>query len=344
MERSFVKRAAILLGVGLLVAALDLGSKEWADRRLASDRHPLPAAVAEGDVGKSVESFLTERWGFLSGDELATALQKRRVQVIQRPAGPLSADLKPYDKDPATKSWRGVYVFHREDFGQAPRRVEFNDSAYLMHWLEPNLADDSREQRLSLIRRYLAEMSLSELLMRRDPSLDRRASSLPGLIRDYTVPWTRSRARVQAEAKVSAGQIYLLEERVVDVIPGFWRYVYRENPNGAWGFLSGMDEVARGWFLTVFSVLAMFVIVIIFFRLEEGQAMDLYVFAAIFGGAIGNIVDRFRYTFVIDFIDNYIGQNHWPTYNVADIAITVGVILLFLQALVRGNPAEKKAS
>jgi signal peptidase II len=341
MKESFAKRLSILLVIGVLVATLDLGTKEWADRRLASERHPLPAVVGADDVGKTTETFLAEKWDFLSEDELTTALGKRRVRVIQRPDEALAPDLKPYGKDPKTLSWRGVYVFHRQDFEQSPRRIEFNDTPYLMHWLEPNLSGESRDERLISIRAYLAEITLTDLLERRDPSLSRRSSALPKLIAEYTVPWSKTRDRVREDTPVSAGQIYLLEERVVDVIPGFWRYVYRENPNGAWGFLSGMDETTRGWFLTVFSVLAMFVIVIIFFRLEEGQALDLYVFAAIFGGAIGNIIDRFRYTFVIDFIDNYVGQNHWPTYNVADIAITVGVILLFLQALRRGNPEKE---
>jgi signal peptidase II len=58
----------------------------------------------------------------------------------------------------------------------------------------------------------------------------------------------------------------------------------------------------------------------------------------VFGGAVGNFVDRIARHYVVDFIDMYVGSSHWPTYNVADIGITVGVILLAFQMLRKRPP------
>ena len=62
----------------------------------------------------------------------------------------------------------------------------------------------------------------------------------------------------------------------------------------------------------------------------------------ILGGALGNLIDRIRIGYVIDFIDWFYGTKHWPTFNVADIAITVGVILLVLDMIFKRKPAKQE--
>lgn len=332
------RRFALLLVVGLLSAGADLGTKEWADRRLAADEHPLPAPAAEADAGKSTGEFLAGAWSFLSADELAEAFARGDVRRVTRPASPLAPDLKPYEARGLASTAAGVYVFYR-GFDRAPRRVAFTDVAQTYQLLQPALEGLPREQALARVQQGLATVPLADLLARRDATLQHHAEALPGLVREATVPFTRGAPRVSPADTVAAGEIYLLLQRDVEVIPGFFRFVYRENPNAAWGFFSGMSEEWRGTFLLLSNLVAMLAILVFFFRLLPTQRLDLAVFAAIFGGAIGNVADRLRYTFVIDFIDMYVKNNHWPTYNVADIAITCGVGLLLVEALFQKKQA-----
>lgn len=332
------RRVSMLLIIGLVSAALDLGSKEWADRRLASDDHPLPAPVADADVGKPVTAVLAAAWSFLSPDELTAALERGDVRRIVRPATPLAPEVKPYEARGLASTAGGVYVFYR-GFDRAPRRVAFADVPQTWQLLQPALDNLPREQAIAAVQQGLAGLTLPDLLARRDATLESRKAALPELVGTSTVPWLRGAPKVGRDDLAAAGEIYLLEERVVDVIPGLFRFVYRENPNAAWGFFSGMSESFRGTFLLISNLIAMLAILVFFFRLEHAQRLDLAVFAAIFGGAIGNVVDRLRFTYVIDFLDMYVGKNHWPTYNVADIAITCGVVLLLLEALFQKKKA-----
>ena len=74
-------------------------------------------------------------------------------------------------------------------------------------------------------------------------------------------------------------------------------------------------------------------------RLTDEHTLHLIAFGTMLSGAVGNFVDRMRFRYVIDFIDMYIGDSHWPTYNVADIAISIGfgLILLDLLFLTKGK-------
>jgi signal peptidase II len=332
------RRVALLLVVGLVSAALDLGTKEWAHSRLASPDHPLPAPVSAAEVGRPVREVVARAWPFLSADELAAAFEQGDVRRVVRPTEPLDPDQKPYEARGLSSTAGGVYVFY-QGFDQAPRRVAFNDVPVTYQLLQFALDGQPREQAVARVQAGLAKLGLADLLLRRDATLERHRDRLPELVRTATVPWTRGTPRVKADDVVAAGEVYLLEQREVDVIPGLFRFIYRENPNAAWGFFSGMSEAWRGTFLLVSNLVAMLAILVFFFRLESAQRLDLFVFAAIFGGAVGNVVDRLRYTFVIDFIDMYVKGNHWPTYNVADIAITCGVALLLLEAVFQKKKA-----
>ena len=341
---SLTRRVLLLVVVTVVVAALDLGSKEWADRRLAAHHHPMSAPVAEADVGRPLLDHLAQAWSFLSRDEITSLLAEGRITRVRRDERPISPGTRPYDPA-AGKPPAGYFVFLHHDFTRAPRRVALNDIPYLLRWVDPALPDLTGEARARRVREFLAERSLPQLFADHDPTLASRAGrmgDLEELVEDYTVPYHRGRARLAPDRPVEAREIFLLDERVVDVIPGLLRFVYRENPNGAWGFLSGLDETIRGWFLMISHILAMIVVLVIFFRLEPDQRAEMFIFAAILGGAVGNLWDRVRYTYVIDWIDMYVGKNHWPTYNVADVAITVGIVFLFLFSL-KKRPEKSEA-
>lgn len=129
----------------------------------------------------------------------------------------------------------------------------------------------------------------------------------------------------------------------IRLIDGRWHWAYAENPGAAWSFLANASESVRVPFFLAVSVLAIVLIVWYFFRLEPGQRMLMVALALVLGGAVGNFIDRARLTYVIDFIVWYIGSYRWPTFNVADSAISVGVGLIFLDSLLEYLRTKKDA-
>jgi signal peptidase II len=118
----------------------------------------------------------------------------------------------------------------------------------------------------------------------------------------------------------------------ITVLDDFWHFRYVENPGAAWGFLSGSASALRTPFFLLVSLFAMAFIITYFRRTTPGQRLLRVGLALVFGGAIGNFLDRVRLGYVIDFIDwHWYDKATWPTFNVADAAITVGVLILLLE-------------
>lgn len=128
----------------------------------------------------------------------------------------------------------------------------------------------------------------------------------------------------------------------VKVIDGFWSWRYAENKGAAWSLFAGTGDAFRVPFLVGVSILAVIFIVNFVRKLEEDQRMLLIALSLICGGALGNLIDRIYLGYVIDFIDWYVGRAHWPTFNVADAAISVGVGLIGLN-MITEHFKEKKA-
>jgi signal peptidase II len=120
----------------------------------------------------------------------------------------------------------------------------------------------------------------------------------------------------------------------VRVIEGFWDWRYTENPGAAWSILAKADPKFRVLFLTVVSFAAIIFIIGFVRKLPASEKMVLIALSLIMGGAIGNLIDRIRLGYVIDFIEWYAGSLHWPTFNVADSAISSGIALLVLNSVV----------
>jgi len=113
------------------------------------------------------------------------------------------------------------------------------------------------------------------------------------------------------------------------VIEGYLDFAYVRNPGAAWGFLARSPESFRQPFFVVISLAAMLFILYIHWRLEPGQRALLLALSLVLGGAVGNFIDRVRFRYVVDFIEAHLRFRYkWPTFNVADIAITLGVMLL----------------
>ncbi len=116
----------------------------------------------------------------------------------------------------------------------------------------------------------------------------------------------------------------------IPIIPNFFSLTYIRNPGAAFGLLAGSSQTFRMIFFGATSLLALTLLGTILLRMPERDRMGRYSVAGILGGAIGNMIDRIKYGEVIDFLDFYINDYHWPAFNVADSAITVGVICLII--------------
>jgi signal peptidase II len=124
----------------------------------------------------------------------------------------------------------------------------------------------------------------------------------------------------------------LAGQRRVVVIEDVMNFIFAKNRGGAWGLLQNEQESLRRPFFLIVSVAAIVFIVSLYRKLTPDQRALRWGLPLVLGGALGNLVDRIRYGYVIDFIDVFmeIGGKvkHWPTFNVADIAICVGVGLM----------------
>ncbi len=128
-----------------------------------------------------------------------------------------------------------------------------------------------------------------------------------------------------------------LHEHIV-VIENFFNINHVLNPGGAFGFFATQSlGVRRFVFLFLSSLVALFV-VWLYQRTAQTLIFLSWGLALIFGGAMGNLIDRFRFGQVVDFLDFYLGTAHWPAFNVADSAITVGMAILLYHVLLNKIP------
>ena len=110
------------------------------------------------------------------------------------------------------------------------------------------------------------------------------------------------------------------------------------NRGAAFSFLSDQGGWQR-WFFSVLAMGVTLVLIVWLRQLDRANRWTAISLSLIVGGAVGNLVDRLLFGHVIDFIDFYYGQWHWPAFNVADSAITVGVVMMLLDAF-RGQKTE----
>ena len=129
------------------------------------------------------------------------------------------------------------------------------------------------------------------------------------------------------------------------MLENFWHFRYAENPGAAWSFLAGAPDWFRTPFFLVVAVAAMIFIIVYFRKTHPEQTLLQIALAMIFGGALGNFIDRFRLGYVIDFIDwHWYASASWPTFNVADAGITVGVVLMALDMVIHNEPENAGAT
>lgn len=116
----------------------------------------------------------------------------------------------------------------------------------------------------------------------------------------------------------------------VAVMPMF-NWTLMHNTGAAFSFLSDADGWQR-WFFTLVAVVVSTVLIAWTSKLDSRDKGQAIAFALILGGAIGNVIDRVAYGYVIDFIDVYYQQWHWPAFNIADSSIFIGVAILLIES------------
>jgi len=115
------------------------------------------------------------------------------------------------------------------------------------------------------------------------------------------------------------------------------------NEGAAFSFLADAGGWQR-WFFACFAILMSVVLVIWLLRLGLREHLMAAALSLVVGGAVGNLIDRVLTGRVVDFIDLYVGDWHWPAFNVADSAITLGVVLLLLGNLLEGRERQGNIS
>ena len=116
-----------------------------------------------------------------------------------------------------------------------------------------------------------------------------------------------------------------------EVISGFLNLVHVRNPGAAFGFLSNMSDLFRSFFFIGVGSLAGALILYCISKMKIDETKLLVSLSLVFSGAVGNTIDRVRFGEVIDFIDAYVSSFHWPAFNVADSAISIGALFLVLE-------------
>ena len=128
----------------------------------------------------------------------------------------------------------------------------------------------------------------------------------------------------------------------LSVIKGFLSFEYAENTGIAFGQLQNGGGLGR-WFLMGLAGAAALAVLFYFFRTPGNQDRVLGACALLLAGILGNLTDRVRLGYVIDFISFYYGSWHWPVFNVADACICVGALLLAMDAIFSPKPEDISA-
>ena len=124
--------------------------------------------------------------------------------------------------------------------------------------------------------------------------------------------------------------------QIIPVIPGFFNIVFVENRGMAFGIFNQAKPGFAFIFLLATTIAAIGVIIIFFFRAKRNHQWLTIGLSLILGGALGNLIDRIQLGYVIDFLDFFLAGYHWPAFNMADSAVTVGTLWLLFN-VIRGK-------
>lgn len=134
--------------------------------------------------------------------------------------------------------------------------------------------------------------------------------------------------------KAYINSTFMIHESFV-VIKGLFNITHVRNPGAAFGFLATLSPSFRALFFITITIIVIFLVLYYISKSHEGEMNTVFALSLILSGAVGNLIDRVRFGEVIDFIDIYIGNSHWPAFNVADAAISTGAVIMMLELFKR---------
>ena len=123
----------------------------------------------------------------------------------------------------------------------------------------------------------------------------------------------------------------------INIVEGFFNLTHVRNSGVAFGIFSEQNSEFKPYLLIFVSIIAIIAILVIFHQTGKEKRLVQGGLVLVFSGAIGNLIDRVLHKEVIDFIDIFFNNRHWPAFNVADACITIGVMLLAADLLVSGK-------
>lgn len=121
----------------------------------------------------------------------------------------------------------------------------------------------------------------------------------------------------------------------IEVLP-FFNITYVHNPGAAFSFLADQPGWQR-WFFTAIASIASIVFMVWLSRTPKSNKLLSIAIALMLSGALGNLIDRVLFGYVIDFLDFYVGNSHWPAFNIADSAIFVGAAFMVIESYQSGK-------
>ncbi len=126
----------------------------------------------------------------------------------------------------------------------------------------------------------------------------------------------------------------------VSIIDGFFNITYVRNTGVAFGIFSSVSSPAKSVLLSAFTALAAALVTVYAVRAPARNRLLQLALGFILGGALGNLYDRLAYGYVVDFLEFYVGNYHWPSFNIADSAISIGVVLLSIEVIRNEAPGR----
>ena len=171
------------------------------------------------------------------------------------------------------------------------------------------------------------------------------AWSKPDAVREVAIRHTfdGDKRKLTTDSVVTTDMEIVIRRRDIVVIPEYFDFEYTRNPGAAFGVLSDTDSPWRMPFFIVISIVALGVILMMMRGVDRSDQLSIWALSLIAGGAVGNFIDRVLYGWVIDFIVwKYTDDYRWPTFNIADAFISVGVALLVI-VMIRDWLRERRA-
>lgn len=132
-------------------------------------------------------------------------------------------------------------------------------------------------------------------------------------------------------------RVYLPPWEVLTLVPGFFNLVHVQNRGAAFGFLSQGQGMWQPLFFIFITIAAVAIILSLMWTGHRKDRLFQFSLGAVLGGAVGNLIDRVMFGVVTDFLDFYIGRMHWPAFNIADMAISIGAFLLLIAVYRKGR-------